>query len=56
VEQGKVTSGIRNFRFNQSVLDLLGQIEAMSYPVRSGVCVVPGLVVKDFNFSSGTEF
>jgi len=56
VEKGKITGGIKNFRFNQSVIELLGQIEAMSFPVRSGGCVVPGLLVRDFNFSSGTEF
>jgi predicted Zn-dependent protease len=56
VENGKITGGIKNFRFNQSVIELLGNIEAMSFPVRSGGCVVPGLLVKDFNFSSGTEF
>jgi PmbA protein len=56
VENGRITTGIRNFRFNQSVIELLGHIEAMSFPVRSGGCVVPGLRVRDFNFSSGTEF
>jgi len=56
VENGKVVGGIRNFRFNQSVIELLGRIEGMSFPVRSGACVVPGLLVRDFNFSSGTEF
>ncbi len=56
VEKGRITSGIRNFRFNQSVIELLNQIEAMSFPVRSGGCVVPGLLVRDFNFTSGTEF
>lgn len=56
VEKGKITTGIRNFRFNQNVIDLLNNIEAMSFPVRSGWCVVPGLLVTEFNFSSGTEF
>jgi predicted Zn-dependent protease len=56
VEKGKITTGIRNFRFNQNVIELLNSIEAMSVPVRSGPCVVPGLQVTGFNFSSGTEF
>jgi predicted Zn-dependent protease len=56
VEKGKITTGIRNFRFNQNVIELLNNIEAMSVPVRSGPCVVPGLLVTGFNFSSGTEF
>lgn len=56
VENGKISSGIRNFRFNQNVVELLNNIVAMSVPVRSGGCVVPGLLANDFNFSSGTEF
>jgi PmbA protein len=56
VENGKVTTGIRNFRFNESVVGLLNKVEAMSVPVRSGVCVVPGVVAREFNFSSATEF
>jgi PmbA protein len=56
VEKRKITTGIRNFRFNQNVIELLNNIKAMSVPVRSGWCVVPGLLVTEFNFSSGTEF
>jgi len=56
VENGKVRSGIRNFRFNESVVELLNKIEVMSVPVRSGRCVVPAMVAREFNFSSGTEF
>jgi predicted Zn-dependent protease len=56
VENGKVKTGIKNFRFNESVIELLNKIETMSVPVRSGPCVVPGLVAREFNFSSGTEF
>jgi len=56
VENGKVKTGIRNFRFNQNVIELLNSIKAASQPVRSGGCVVPGLLVTGFNFTSGTEF
>ncbi|UCF79126.1 MAG: TldD/PmbA family protein [Candidatus Eiseniibacteriota bacterium] len=56
VENGKITSGIKNFRFNESVVELLNKIEATSLPVRAGECVVPGVVAREFNFSSGTEF
>ncbi|MCX5800562.1 MAG: TldD/PmbA family protein [Candidatus Eisenbacteria bacterium] len=56
IEKGKIASGIRNFRFNQNVIELLNNIKAMSAPIRSGMCVVPGLLVTEFNFSSGTEF
>ncbi len=56
VENGKITCGIKNFRFNQSIIELLGRIDGMSLPVRAQGCVVPGLLVREFNFSSGTEF
>jgi len=56
VEKGKISTGIRNFRFNQNIIELLNNVRAMSVPVRSGGCVVPGILATDFNFSSGTEF
>ena len=34
IENGKVRRGIRNFRFNQSLIDMLRNVEAMSEPVR----------------------
>jgi predicted Zn-dependent protease len=61
VEDGKVRGGIRNFRFNQSLIDMLRNVEAMSEPVRS--CgeesmdmVVPAMKVRDFNFTEVTKF
>jgi predicted Zn-dependent protease len=56
IEGGKVTGGVRNFRFNQSVVQMLGEVEAMSRPVRAGGVVCPGLLVRSFQMSSGTEF
>ena len=61
VENGKVRSGLRNFRFNQSLIHMLSGVEAMSVPVRS--CgeesfdmVVPAMKVRDFNFTEVTKF
>jgi PmbA protein len=61
VENGKVQRGLRNFRFNQSLIHLLSGVEAMSVPVRS--CgeesfdmVVPAMKVRDFNFTEVTKF
>jgi predicted Zn-dependent protease len=61
VENGKVKHGIRNFRFNQSLIHMLSNVEAMSQPVRS--CgeesfdmVVPALKIRDFNFTEVTKF
>jgi predicted Zn-dependent protease len=61
VENGRVRQGIRNFRFNQSLIHLLSKVEAMSSPVRS--CgeesfdmVVPAMKIRDFNFTEVTRF
>lgn len=61
VENGKVKGGVRNFRFNESLIHLLSNVEAMSVPARS--CgeesfdmVVPAMKVKDFNFTEVTKF
>ncbi|MGB8759876.1 MAG: TldD/PmbA family protein [Candidatus Sulfotelmatobacter sp.] len=61
VENGKVQHGLRNFRFNQSLIHMLSGVEAMSVPVRS--CgeesfdmVVPAMKVRGFNFTEVTKF
>jgi predicted Zn-dependent protease len=61
VEGGKVRHGIRNFRFNQSVVDMLAKVEEMGQPVRASGeesfdMVVPAMKVKDFNFTEVTKF
>jgi predicted Zn-dependent protease len=61
VENGRVRQGVRNFRFNESLIHMLSNIEAMSTPLRS--CgeesfdmVVPAMKVRDFNFTDVTKF
>ena len=61
VENGHVQGGVRNFRFNESLIHMLSNVEAMSVPVRS--CgeesfdmVVPAMKVKEFNFTEVTKF
>jgi PmbA protein len=61
VENGKVTAGIRNFRFNQSLIEMLNHVEAMGKPVRASGeesfdMVVPAMKVSDFNFTEVTKF
>jgi predicted Zn-dependent protease len=61
VENGRVQGGIRNFRFNESLIHMLSNVEAMSTPVRSSGeesfdMVVPAMKVKDFNFTEVTKF
>jgi PmbA protein len=61
IENGKVTGGVRNFRFNESLIHMLSNIEAMSVPVRacgeeSFDMVVPAMKLRDFNFTEVTKF
>ena len=61
VENGQIKSGIRNFRFNQSLIAMLSNVEAMSVPVRASGeesfdMVVPAMKVKEFNFTEVTKF
>jgi predicted Zn-dependent protease len=59
IENGKVTSPVVNFRFNESPVRLLQNTIAMGRPVRtrggeSGM-IAPPLVVKDFPFTSVSD-
>jgi predicted Zn-dependent protease len=61
VENGKVVGGLRNFRFNQSLIAMLSNVEAMGTPVRacgeeSFDMVVPAMKVREFNFTEVTKF
>jgi predicted Zn-dependent protease len=61
IENGKVQCGLRNFRFNQSLIAMLSNVEAMSAPVRacgeeSFDMVVPAMKVREFNFTEVTKF
>jgi len=61
IENGKVQWGLRNLRFNQGLIAMLSNVEAMGAPVRacgeeSFDMVVPAMKVKDFNFTEVTRF
>ncbi|MCX6620529.1 MAG: metallopeptidase TldD-related protein [Acidobacteria bacterium] len=61
IEDGRVVAGVRNFRFNQSLVELLNQVEAMSPTVRASGeeafdMVAPAMKVNQFNFSEVTRF
>ncbi|MGH9393812.1 MAG: TldD/PmbA family protein [Terriglobales bacterium] len=61
IEGGKVAGGVRNFRFNQSMVELLNQVEALGPAVRASGeesfdMVVPALKVAGFNFTEVTRF
>ena len=61
IEDGRVKAGLRNLRFNESLIHMLSNVEAMSQPVRSSGeesfdMVAPAMKVKDFNFTEVTKF
>lgn len=61
IENGRLAKGVRNFRFNQSVIEMLRQVQALGRSVRASGeesfdMVVPPLLVADFNFTEVTKF
>jgi PmbA protein len=61
VENGRVSRGIRNFRFNQSIIEMLARVKMLGPAVRSAgeesfEMVVPAMKVRDFHFSEVTKF
>jgi predicted Zn-dependent protease len=61
VENGEIVRGVRNFRFNESLIDLLSNVEALSPAVRATGeeafdMVVPAMKVRDFLFTEVTRF
>ena len=61
IENGRIARAVRNFRFNDSPLFMLNNLEAMGAPQRlagteaGGDVVMPALKVRDFNFTSLSE-
>jgi predicted Zn-dependent protease len=61
IENGKISKALRNFRFNESPLFILNNLEAMGQTARlagteaGGNIVMPALKVRDFNFTSLSE-
>ena len=61
IERGKITRAIKNFRFNESPIFMLNNLDAMGRPERVSASeaggpglaiVVPPIKVRDFNFTS----
>ncbi|MEO7104704.1 MAG: metallopeptidase TldD-related protein, partial [Gemmatimonadaceae bacterium] len=61
IENGKVTHSIKNFRYNESPIFMLNNVEAFGTPVRvsasedsspGGAIIMPPLKIHDFNFTS----
>jgi PmbA protein len=61
VQDGRVAGGVRNFRFNQSILEMLSNVELLGPAVRAAgeesfEMVVPSMKVRNFHFSEVTKF
>jgi predicted Zn-dependent protease len=61
IEDGRLTCGLRNFRFNQGLIELLNNVEALSPTVRASGeeafdMVVPAMKVRGFHFTEVTTF
>ncbi len=52
IENGQIKFPIKNFRFNESPIIMLNNVEAMGKPVRSGNMLVPPMKIRDFTFTS----
>jgi predicted Zn-dependent protease len=64
IENGRVARPLTNFRFNQSLADLLANVEMLGRPMRVAAdesstvgmpVVVPALKVKEFTLSSVSD-
>jgi predicted Zn-dependent protease len=61
IEDGQVRHAIKNLRFNQSVVEMLRQVEMLGQPQRTAgeesfEMVVPAMKIREFNFSSLTKY
>ncbi len=61
IERGELAGGLRNFRFNQSIIELLNNVELLSAAVRASGeeaadMVVPAMKVHNFHLSGVTKF
>ena len=61
VEGGRIVAGVRNFRFNVGLMEMLSNVDAFSAPVRASGeetfdMVVPAMKVRGFNFTEVTRF
>jgi predicted Zn-dependent protease len=61
IRDGEIAAGVRNFRFNQSVVELLRNVESMSSSARASGeeafdMVVPAMKAHGFRFTEVTRF
>ncbi len=52
IENGRISFPVKNFRFNESPIIMLNNLEALGQPTRINGNLVPPIKVRDFTFSS----
>ena len=52
IENGEIKFPIKNFRFNESPVIMLNNVEALGKPVRTGSGLIPPMKIRDFTFTS----
>ncbi|WP_375446494.1 TldD/PmbA family protein [uncultured Fibrella sp.] len=52
IENGQIKFPVKNFRFNESPVIMLNNLEALGKPVRMGGNLVPPMKIRDFTFTS----
>ncbi|MBC7369198.1 MAG: TldD/PmbA family protein [Undibacterium sp.] len=52
VENGEIKYAVKNFRFNESPVIMLNNLEALGRPQRVSNSLIPPMVLRDFTFSS----
>jgi predicted Zn-dependent protease len=64
IENGRISRPVNNFRFNQSMVSLLQNVEMLGRPTRvaasenssvSAPIVVPALKIREFNLASVSD-
>jgi predicted Zn-dependent protease len=52
VENGQIKYAVKNFRWNDSPVIMLNNVDALGKPMRVRGCLIPPMRVRDFEFSS----
>lgn len=52
IEDGEIRHAVRNFRFNESPVIMLNNIEELGKPARTNGHMIPPMKIRDFTFSS----
>ncbi len=52
IENGKIQFPIKNFRFNESPVIMLNNLEELGRPERTENMIVPPMKIRDFTFTS----